>query len=49
MISHIITIHNEKEHLPIYITDRIVRHKLQEFAFTINLCEHAKNDNKFRR
>ncbi|KAK8299527.1 hypothetical protein V6Z11_D05G327400 [Gossypium hirsutum] len=49
MIGHTIAIHNGKEHLPIYITDRMVGHKLGEFAPTINFCGHAKNDNKSRR
>lgn len=46
MIGHTIAIHNGKEHLPIYITDRMVGHKLGEFAPTINFRGHAKNDNK---
>lgn len=49
MVSHTIAIHNGREHLPIYITDRMVGHKLGEFAPTINLCGHAKNYNKSRR
>ncbi|TYG80046.1 hypothetical protein ES288_D02G185600v1 [Gossypium darwinii] len=46
MIGHTIAIHNGKERLPIYITDRTVRHKLGEFTPTINFRGHAKNDNK---
>nr|YP_010567594.1 ribosomal protein S19 [Adromischus maculatus]YP_011026135.1 ribosomal protein S19 [Adromischus cristatus]UZC53540.1 ribosomal protein S19 [Adromischus maculatus]WQM99959.1 ribosomal protein S19 [Adromischus cristatus] len=49
MIGHTIAIHNGKEHLPIYITDRMVGHKLGEFALTINFRGHAKNDTKSRR
>nr|YP_010931543.1 ribosomal protein S19 [Oenothera speciosa]WKN51335.1 ribosomal protein S19 [Oenothera speciosa] len=49
MIGHTIAIHNGKEHLPIYITDHMVGHKLGEFAPTITFREHAKNDNKSRR
>nr|QGU84906.1 ribosomal protein S19 [Prockia crucis] len=49
MIGHTIAIHNGKEHLPIYITDRMVGHKLGEFAPTLNFRGHAKNDNKCRR
>nr|YP_009650949.1 ribosomal protein S19 [Hydnocarpus hainanensis]YP_009650971.1 ribosomal protein S19 [Hydnocarpus hainanensis]QCY72387.1 ribosomal protein S19 [Hydnocarpus hainanensis]QCY72409.1 ribosomal protein S19 [Hydnocarpus hainanensis] len=49
MIGHTIAIHNGKEHFPIYITDRMVGHKLGEFAPTLNFGEHAKNDNKSRR
>nr|QHH22764.1 ribosomal protein S19 [Kalanchoe tomentosa] len=49
MIGHTIAIHNGKEHLPIYITDRMVGHKLGEFALIINFRGHAKNDTKSRR
>nr|YP_010314779.1 ribosomal protein S19 [Cissus discolor]UNA64344.1 ribosomal protein S19 [Cissus discolor] len=49
MIGHTIAIHNGKEHLPIYITDRMVGHKLGEFASTLNFRGHAKNDNRSRR
>nr|YP_010756959.1 ribosomal protein S19 [Rulingia hermanniifolia]UNV38677.1 ribosomal protein S19 [Rulingia hermanniifolia] len=49
MIGHTIAIHNGREHLPIYITDRMVGHKLGEFAPTINFRGHAKNDTKSRR
>nr|YP_010567095.1 ribosomal protein S19 [Tofieldia ulleungensis]UZC33123.1 ribosomal protein S19 [Tofieldia yoshiiana var. kanwonensis]UZC33208.1 ribosomal protein S19 [Tofieldia ulleungensis]UZH94492.1 ribosomal protein S19 [Tofieldia coccinea var. kondoi] len=49
MIGHIIAIHNGKEHLPIYITDRMVGHKLGEFAPTLTFGRHARNDNRSRR
>lgn len=49
MIGHTIAIHNGREHLPIYITDRMVGHKLGEFAPTRNFRGHEKNDNKSRR
>nr|UEE83342.1 ribosomal protein S19 [Epilobium palustre] len=49
MIGHTIAIHNGREHLPIYITDYMVGHKLGEFSPTINFRGHAKNDNKSRR
>nr|YP_010284493.1 ribosomal protein S19 [Caryocar glabrum]YP_010284517.1 ribosomal protein S19 [Caryocar glabrum]UKQ56234.1 ribosomal protein S19 [Caryocar glabrum]UKQ56260.1 ribosomal protein S19 [Caryocar glabrum] len=49
MLGHTIAIHNGKEHLPIYITDRMVGHKLGEFVTTLNFMGHAKNDNKSRR
>nr|YP_010426283.1 ribosomal protein S19 [Thottea sumatrana]USL48278.1 ribosomal protein S19 [Thottea sumatrana] len=49
MIGHTIAIHNGKEHLPIYITDRMVGHKLGEFAPTLTFRGHAKNDNRSRR
>ena len=49
MIGHTIAIHNGREHLPIYITDRMVGHKLGEFAPTRIFKGHAKNDRKSRR
>ncbi|KAK8947871.1 hypothetical protein KSP40_PGU008672 [Platanthera guangdongensis] len=49
MIGHTIAIHNGKEHLPIYITDLMVGHKLGEFAPTLTFVRHARNDNKSRR
>nr|YP_009113768.1 ribosomal protein S19 [Zamia furfuracea]QWW89723.1 ribosomal protein S19 [Zamia fischeri]AFM54235.1 Rps19 [Zamia furfuracea]AFR45414.1 ribosomal protein S19 [Zamia furfuracea]BAR93333.1 ribosomal protein S19 [Zamia furfuracea]BDI62790.1 ribosomal protein S19 [Zamia furfuracea] len=49
MIGHTIAVHNGKEHLPIYITDRMVGHKLGEFAPTRILRGHARSDNRSRR
>nr|NP_054391.1 ribosomal protein S19 [Epifagus virginiana]P30062.1 RecName: Full=Small ribosomal subunit protein uS19c; AltName: Full=Plastid 30S ribosomal protein S19 [Epifagus virginiana]AAA65865.1 ribosomal protein S19 [Epifagus virginiana] len=49
MIGHMISIHNGKEHLPIYITDHMVGHKLGEFVPTLNFRGHAKSDNRSRR
>lgn len=49
MIGHTIAIHNGKEHLPLFITDRMVGHKLGEFAPTLKFQGHAKNDNRSRR
>nr|BDR62862.1 ribosomal protein S19 [Jacquemontia paniculata] len=50
MIGHTIAIHNGKEHLPIYITDHMVGHKLGEFVSTFNFPGHAKkSDNRSRR
>nr|YP_010473799.1 ribosomal protein S19 [Corydalis pseudoimpatiens]UVH68012.1 ribosomal protein S19 [Corydalis pseudoimpatiens] len=46
MIGHTIAIHNGKEHLPVYITERMVGQKLGEFAPTLNFEEHTRNDNK---
>nr|YP_009557430.1 ribosomal protein S19 [Kewa sp. GY-2019]QBC72159.1 ribosomal protein S19 [Kewa sp. GY-2019] len=49
MVGHTVAIHNGREHLPIYITDYMVGHKLGEFVPTRNFRGHAKNDNKSRR
>jgi len=49
MIGHTIAIHNGKGHLPIYITDRMVGHKLGEFIPTLIFAKHVRSDNKSRR
>nr|AXY98277.1 ribosomal protein S19 [Cypella herbertii subsp. brevicristata]AXY98279.1 ribosomal protein S19 [Cypella herbertii subsp. herbertii] len=49
MIGHTIAIHNGKEHLPIYITDYMVGHKLGEFVPTRTFERHSRNDSKSRR
>jgi small subunit ribosomal protein S19 len=47
MIGHTIVVHNEREHLPIYIIDRMVGHKLGEFAPTRTFQGHARSDKKY--
>nr|AOV84718.1 ribosomal protein S19 [Actinostachys pennula] len=49
MIGHTIAIHNGREHLPIYVTDRMVGHKLGEFVPTRSFRGHSKNDRGSRR
>jgi small subunit ribosomal protein S19 len=49
MIGHTIAVHNGKTHLPVFITDRMVGHKLGEFALTRNYRGHGKTDKKARR
>ncbi|NHV87507.1 30S ribosomal protein S19, partial [Escherichia coli] len=48
-IGHTIAVHSGREHLPIYVTDRMVGHKLGEFVPTRNFRGHAKNDKGSRR
>ena len=43
-----IAIHNGKQHLPVYITDNMVGHKLGEFALTRTFKGHAA-DKKTKR
>nr|WRP99104.1 ribosomal protein S19 [Amorphophallus paeoniifolius] len=49
MVGHTIAIHNGKEHIPIYITGRMVGYKLGEFVPTRTYGGYARNDNKSRR
>nr|YP_010894695.1 ribosomal protein S19 [Hypecoum leptocarpum]WJW71565.1 ribosomal protein S19 [Hypecoum leptocarpum] len=51
MIGHTIAIHDGKKHVPLYIKDDMVGHKLGEFAQTRTFGKHPepRNDNKSRR
>ena len=42
MIGHTIAVHNGKEHIPVFITDQMVGHKLGEFSPTRNFRGHKK-------
>lgn len=41
MIDLTIAVHNGKDHIPIYITDNMVGHKLGEFAMTRTFKGHS--------
>jgi small subunit ribosomal protein S19 len=41
MIDLTIAVHNGKEHIPVYITDNMVGHKLGEFAMTRTFKGHS--------
>jgi small subunit ribosomal protein S19 len=41
MIGHTIAIHDGKKHVPIYITDQMVGHKIGEFAVTRHFRGHG--------
>lgn len=49
MIGHTIAVHNGREHIPIFITDKMVGHKLGEFSLTRTYRGHAKTDKKMKR
>nr|WLG71270.1 ribosomal protein S19 [Chlorophyceae sp. KF-2023a] len=49
MIGHTIAVHNGKEHIPVFVTDQMVGHKLGEFSLTRTYRGHAKKDKKSRR
>nr|YP_636489.1 ribosomal protein S19 [Zygnema circumcarinatum]Q32RN7.1 RecName: Full=Small ribosomal subunit protein uS19c; AltName: Full=30S ribosomal protein S19, chloroplastic [Zygnema circumcarinatum]AAX45871.1 ribosomal protein S19 [Zygnema circumcarinatum] len=50
MIGHTIAVHNGREHLPVFITELMIRHKLGEFASTRTFRSHLKkSDKKSRR
>jgi small subunit ribosomal protein S19 len=42
MIGHTIAVHNGREHIPVFITDQMVGHKLGEFSITRTFKGHIK-------
>jgi len=49
MIGHTIAIYNGKQHVPLFISDQLVGHKLGEFAPTRKFKTHLKINKKIRR
>lgn len=49
MLNHTIAVHNGKTHVPIYITEQMIGHRLGEFAPTRMFRGHAGSDKKARR
>ena len=41
MIGHTIAVHNGKSHIPVFITEQMVGHKLGEFAITRTFKMHS--------
>jgi small subunit ribosomal protein S19 len=46
MVGHTIAIHNGRQHVPIYITENMVGHKLGEFAPTRTFRGHLAEKKK---
>lgn len=46
MIGHTIAVHNGSKHVPVYITEQMIGHKLGEFAPTRFYRGHAGSDKK---
>ena len=42
-IGHTFAVHNGKEHIPVYVTEDMVGHKLGEFALTRKNGGHGEN------
>ena len=47
-VGHTFAVHNGKSHLPVYVTENMVGHKLGEFAPTRTFKSHA-GDRKGRK
>ena len=49
MIGHTLGVHNGRQHVPVFVTDQMVGHKLGEFAPTRTFRGHVKTDKKAKR
>jgi len=49
MVGFTIAVYNGKQHVPIFISDQLVGHKLGEFVSTRNFRSHIKADKKTKR
>ena len=45
-IGHTFAVHNGEEHIPVYVTEDMVGHKLGEFALTRKNGGHGENKKK---
>ena len=43
MIGHTIAVHDGRKHVPVYISEEMIGHKLGEFAPTRNFRGHGKD------
>ena len=49
MVGHTIAVHDGRKHVPVFVSDSMVGHKLGEFAPTRTYRGHVKEDRKGRR
>lgn len=49
MVGHTIAVHDGRKHVPVFISDQMVGHKLGEFAPTRTFRGHTKGDKKSKR
>ena len=45
-IGHTMAVHNGKQHMPVYITENMVGHRLGEFAMTRTFRKHGVHTDK---
>jgi small subunit ribosomal protein S19 len=49
MVGHTIAVHDGRKHVPVFVTEAMVGHKLGEFALTRTFRGHVKGDRAARR
>ena len=48
MVGHTIAVYDGRKHVPVYVTEDMVGHKLGEFVSTRTYRGHGKNEKKSR-
>ena len=49
MLGHTIAVHDGRKHVPVFVTEAMVGHKLGEFSPTRTFRGHEKDDRRSRR
>jgi small subunit ribosomal protein S19 len=49
MVGHTIAVYNGRQHVPVFISDQLVGHKLGELVTTRTFRTHVKADRKAKR
>ncbi len=49
MVGHTIAVHDGRKHVPVFVSESMVGHKLGEFALTRTFRGHIKGDRSARR
>jgi small subunit ribosomal protein S19 len=49
MVGHTIAVYNGRQHVPVFISDQFIGHKLGEFVATRSFKSHIKTDRKTKR
>jgi small subunit ribosomal protein S19 len=49
MLGHTIAVHDGRKHVPVFVSENMVGHKLGEFAPTRTFKGHVKDDRKAKR
>ena len=49
MIGHTFAVYNGQQHVPVFVSDQMIGHKLGEFAPSRTFRSHVKKDKKGKR
>ena len=49
MVGHTVAVHDGRKHVPVFVTESMVGHKLGEFSPTRTFRGHVKDDRKSKR